>query len=457
MLDLGLKKFLAFCGVFIVYLTIAISYGKTILVDGVQYLIGARDISSGLSLATYPTRPLHQLSLAVVGLLSKHNLFAFRFFVTICSLAAVYLFYLVLKIRFSDKNSLLGALLFSSTLVFISLSGTVMSGNVAIMLSILALFLYFRRGSFYHLQSGFVLGLAFLLRETSLILFSALFLHLLYKREFRKLFSYAIVFSIPILLYSLFSFVQGEPNPWIGFYLYNVDEYQFEWSSNLIAMVKFFFLSLTSVGVFGLLGLFEKLRKSSLSDDFDFVFLAYSLFSIVTFFAWPALRIRFFLALAPSMSYFILESRRLRSLGPRFLALIVLVNFVVGVPLSLVYLYPHGVTVDAVDWIMANIRPDERIFSADFRIYYILGQEGFNVSNDYRELYQRNVYGSENSFDYSGIDYVVDINLRNSFDSTLLPSLNKTLVKSFKRPFLFGSIAHKKPKQFYTVNLYSVG
>ncbi|MFH1722878.1 MAG: glycosyltransferase family 39 protein [Candidatus Altiarchaeota archaeon] len=464
-------KYLAL--VFVVYVILGFAYQDIILLDEFHYLAGGQRIfSEGLPDWYYPHRPIHQLFLGAIDLVLGDFLFVSRLYVALLSTFALYVIYQVFNLRLDGPSALMATLLTASSLVFISLAPTVMTGSISLFFMFLGILYYLKALQTDSINdviaSGLILGVGFLVRETVVIALIAVNLHLLIKKKWSLMPAINIAFAVPAIIYSLLFFFWGITNPWLGWLFYHSPE-NYARPTILLFLryfLQYYIFTLGFIGVLGFLGLVQIMRKRRLSslDDTSSLLIVYSVVAFLFFFVWPDIRPRFFIVFAPVLSYFVLESGILdvqKRWHTRLLYLLVIANFVAGVPIAYLYLSPHGVANDAVDWISLNYAPGTEVLSLDNRISYFLGKNGFKV---YVLAGEKSLAPSpELKTDYYSVlsqtdleekrILAVETHMGEKIDPRIGP-YEKTLLVSLKRPFPFGYFAHKEELDYWYANIY---
>ncbi len=184
--------------------------------DAYVYIGIGKYIYSGGEIGIWESfRPLiHPLILGAFWKLGLSPIFFGKLLDIIFSLADIYLLYLIGRKIFDEKTALLGALLFSLTPIFIMFSGLVLTEPLAIFFGLLGIYLLVQkdeinRGNLFF--SGVFLALSFLTKFPQGILFGAVLLALLFKKEnllqkVNSLFFFGLGFGIAVTPYLWFNY-----------------------------------------------------------------------------------------------------------------------------------------------------------------------------------------------------------------------------------------------------------
>lgn len=153
-------------------------------------------------------RPLiHPLIIGSFWNLGFDPIFTGKIIDLFLSLVAVFLTYLLGKKIFDEKTALIGAGIFSLTPLFVMFTGLILTEPLAISLGLLGLLIIFKKESiFAFLCGGILLSLSFLTKFPQGIIFGAVTIALLFKKErimlkIKLLSSLTCGFIIPLIPY----------------------------------------------------------------------------------------------------------------------------------------------------------------------------------------------------------------------------------------------------------------
>lgn len=375
---------------FIVYASLAALYDGVLTTDEAAYIVDAESILHGNTPdLLYIHRIVHILAVAMMEYITGYNLFAIRLYVIAASVGSVALMYLLLRERFNEGDSMLGALLFSSGPAMVYISPTIITDGIGLFYALLGLYLYVlytRKGCYpYLLLSAITLSVGFLVREMIVAMMAAIGLHLLLSKRLKEVVLFSIIaVSVPIVYIPILSYL-GMPNPWIHFiklgrgaYNLNYRKYFFMFAQMLIG--------LQLIAVWGLYAISQKLRKLGrdvVNRPVEFTLLSYFGFSVILIQTFPLTNIRYFMVLLPALCYLVIESRLPSAIDRHKTTLIVLVSiagYVGGISVGYFFILAERTTIEAVDWFDVNIPKGAHTLTNSKSIYYHLSKRGYHIS-----------------------------------------------------------------------------
>ncbi len=380
------------------FLLMGVLYGDFLFTDEVNYLDGAERLLEGkyLDFPEHITgeapsiyhRILHQIVITFF-LFFHPNLFYLRIYPIIISSLTVVSFYHLLCYKFDKLKSLLGALLFSSIPLYIGLTPLMLADTIGLFFIIFGLQMYVK--SFKSLKfliiSAFIFSLGFLFRETIITMVFAVFVHLMMKRKFKSASTFLAGVSILPLIFFLIFVVLNKPLPWITVGEVCIEVHGYDWIGTNRQLI--YFLATTGiVGLFGLMGIIKKFYIKNFKP-LDIIFLIYSFFCIVLILITPTAQPRYFAPLFFPLTYFTISygiPKRLTKNFPLLILIIILFNYILAFFSIGIFLEPHLIEIDAVEWAMKNISKEAPIFTNHTSINYLLKYNGYNISREFEAM-----------------------------------------------------------------------
>ncbi len=372
------------------YILISKIYGDYFFIVEIETMRNGEMLRNGNFFGMfYIHRPLNILMVSIFQFFTS-DLFFIRFYGIIFSILAVIFLYKILCLKFSKRVAFFGSLLYSSIPILATQGPTLFSDNISLFFCFFGLYLYLKFIKSCHLKfiifSAIIISVGFLIRETNIIMFAAIFFHLIWKKKYKEVLIFLIFFCLLPSIYSLWFIILKKPNPWINFYIYNVRNSQYIEESLTNRVVDTVIFSIVYGGIIGGLGIlcfFQKIYSKNLKNDLDIIFFIYFIFSLIVFFTFTEVSGRYFNIFFPALIYFILASKLSKYLRKKYLYLIiviVLINYIFATIFIIILLKNGKIEVQTVEWVKKNIVKNKSIYTNNPLIKYLLKHYSYNIS-----------------------------------------------------------------------------
>jgi len=260
--------------------------------EAVYIAIGKWLFSGGAAGFVERFRPL--LLPLLLGLGWKAGLDPFlmgRLLVALSTVAVFYLTYSYANRLYDKKIALIASLLLSFTPFFLAFTSRVLTGILSTMLAIFALYLLHKDRP---LLSGFSASCAFIARFPQALVFPALLLVLIYRRQMKKAFFFTLAYMLPVALYLAYNqLFFGSPLAFISGAGVAASAASF-YNSSLLFYFKELLLQ-NPLFLFAIPGLYLAVRRNHYALVTSFAFL-FSFFLI-----FPNKQLRFALIFLPHL------------------------------------------------------------------------------------------------------------------------------------------------------------
>jgi 4-amino-4-deoxy-L-arabinose transferase-like glycosyltransferase len=182
--------------------------------DAHIYIGMAKYMFSGGNIGIWESfRPLlHPIILGFFWILKLNIIIIGKLLDLIFSLLSVYFTYLIGKKIFNEKTGLIAAAIFSLTPLFLMLTGMILTEPLAILLSLLGVYLFLDRDKKMKIfLAGLLIALSFMSKFPQGIIFAALSLVIILDQKtfwikIKQLLLFGLGFSIPVLAFLIFNY-----------------------------------------------------------------------------------------------------------------------------------------------------------------------------------------------------------------------------------------------------------